>query len=114
MPEIDWRPVSSNAFQEADRNRIALATATVKSESELAEQLLLDPRPQLIEGVGQLGYDLQVDESWTVSLGRVNAEEAVGLKKGPRKVIAVWVLLPQMKHAHGVVYRVPADSEQSA
>jgi hypothetical protein len=114
MAEIDWRPVDRAAFQKEDRDRIALLTATVGAQTELAEQLLLDPLPQLIEGAAELDYGWQIDESWTVSLGRVNAEEAVGLQKGPRKVIAVWVLLPLMKHAHGVAYRVPADSEQSA
>ena len=113
MAEIDWRQVGSEAFQEVDRERIALLTATVKSETDLATELILDPLPQLIEGAAQFDYGFQVDESWTVSLERVNAEVPVGPGKGPRKIIVVFVLLPLMSEAQAVVYRVPQDAVQA-
>ena len=114
MAEIEWKQVSSDAFQEVDQERIGAMTATVKSESELAAELILDPLPLLIEGAGQFTYAFQVDDSWTVSLDRVNAEVPVGPGKGPRKIIIVFVLLPLMSQAVGVVYRVPKDAVQAA
>lgn len=115
MAEIDWRRVGTDAFQEDDGRRITMVTATVAADSEEAEALVLDPRPLLIEGAGQLlDPDWQVDETWTVSVERSNAEVALGLKKGPRKIIIVWILLRELSRAIGVAYRVPDTEAEQA
>jgi hypothetical protein len=98
--EIEWEPIKVGAFEEAGE-KVALWTAKVESESELAQELLLDPLPLLSERIEQ------VESNWTVSLERVNAHKGGGPRKGPRKIIVMWTVVPDDSHVHGMVYRLP-------
>jgi len=100
MAHAEWRPVEAEAFQERDRDDIAITTVTVEAESDLAVELLLDPLPHLVENLAW------VTDQWTVSVERVNAELRVG--RGPRKLIAIWVAVRPLQRVCGVLYRVPA------
>ena len=100
MTDPEWRAVEADVFQKDDRDDLAVFTTTVDADSEIAEQLLLDPLPLLAENLEGVTND------WTVSLERVNAEEPV--RRGPRKLIAIWAVIRRLRRVCGVVYRVPA------
>jgi len=100
MIEPEWRAVEAEVFQEDDRDDIGIFTITVDADSEIASQLLLDPLPLLAKNLEW------VTDDWTVSLERVNAEEPV--RRGPRKLIAIWAVVRPLRRVCGVVYRVPA------
>jgi hypothetical protein len=108
-------PVGEESFEEEDRRYIELYTQTVESQTELAEELLLDPLPQLQD-------KLHLEGDWTITLdrtnaeigvGRPNAEFGVGIRKPPRKIIVTWIVLRQLNRVHGVVYRRPPEPEDT-
>jgi hypothetical protein len=105
MADADWQRVPDELFQEDLRGEIVVKFVTVEAESELAEELLLNPRRQLVAN-----FEGVVTEDWSVSLERVNAE--LGIRIGPRKLVAIWIAVAPLRRVHGVVYRAPSEAAQ--
>jgi hypothetical protein len=98
MEEPEWTRVE--AFGKYARV-IQVYTTTADADTEYAEQLLLDPLPILMENISEVGDD------WSVSVERVNGQEAVGRLKPPRKALFTWTVIPSLNQVHGVLYRLP-------
>jgi hypothetical protein len=69
------------------------------ADSDEAAEMLLEPLPTLAERMPEAG----IDDSWTVTYDRVNAQ--IGLRRGPRKLIGVWVAIRDLASVHGTLYR---------
>jgi hypothetical protein len=101
MEDAHWEHVSGEQIFPVDvPGEIEIATVVVDADTDLAQQLLENPLPQLVKNIDS------VDDDWTVSFERVNAE--IALRRGPRKLMCVWVAIGQMRRVQGVVYRLPA------
>ena len=109
MSDIQWQQLETPVFDEERPDDVRVLTAVAEVKTEGAAKLLLDPRPELMKA----GFG--VDESWTVSLNRVNAEQPVPYPPmGPRKIVAVWTLFESLRLAHGVMYRITASETEQA
>ena len=105
MAKPEWAHVSE-AFGEY-REALMIHTTIADADSEYAEQLLLDPLPLLVQNIPG------VTENWSVSVGRVNGEEAMGRLKPPRKALFTWTVIPALSQVHGVLYRLPPTGTAS-
>ena len=105
MAKAEWTHVSE-AFGE-DREAIKIYTTKADADSEYAEQLLLDPLPLLVQNIPDVAPD------WSVSLERVNGQEAVGRLKPPKKALVTWTVIPSLSQVHGVLYRLPPNNTAS-
>ncbi|HWM14762.1 MAG TPA: hypothetical protein VNO56_09795, partial [Gaiellaceae bacterium] len=94
MEKPEWTPVE--AFGE-DQDSIRIYTTEAAANSEYAEQLLLDPLPLLVQNIPG------VKEDWSVSVERVNGQEAIGRLKPPRKALVTWTVIPALSQVHGVL-----------
>src|SRR5687768_7835389 len=98
MPKPEWTQLSE-AFSE-DQEAIKIYTTEAPANSLYAEQLLLDPLPKLVRNIPEVQRD------WSVSLERVNCQEAVGRRKPPKKALVTWIVIPSLSQVHGVFYRL--------
>jgi len=105
MAKPEWTHVSE-AFGDF-RETLTIYTTTADADSEYAEQLLLDPLPLLVQNIPG------VKEDWSVSVERVNGQEAVGRLKPPRKALVTWTVIPALSQVHGVLYRLPPNNTAS-
>jgi hypothetical protein len=99
-----WTPL--DAFGE-DQDSIRIYTTEAAANSEYAEKLLLDPLPELVKNIPG------VEAGWSVSVERVNGQEAVGRLKPPRKALVTWTVIPALSQVHGVLYRLPPNGTAS-
>ena len=101
----EWRQLSTaEAFRPEDQEDVAVyaVTVDVSDPSGLASQLVLDPLPLLIENIDW------VDEGWSVTVNRVNAD--ISLTGGPHHLMVIWVVIRKLLTVHGTAYRVsPPD-----
>jgi hypothetical protein len=97
----EWRQLSTaEAFRPEDQEGVAVyaVTVDVSDPSGLASRLVLDPLPLLIENIDW------VDEGWTVTVNRVNAD--ISLAAGPHHLMVIWVVIRKLLTVHGTAYRV--------
>ena len=73
-------------------------TSQMPAASEAAASMLADPLPHLVRGIPRVSH------FWSVQVERVNAERSLW---GPRKLVIVWTLIPELALAKGVAYRIP-------
>jgi hypothetical protein len=106
MAKPEWKPVPEALAEYGDF--LTIHTTTADADTEYAEQLLLDPLPLLIQNIPG------VEAGWSVSVERVNGQEAVGRLKPPRKVLFTWTVIPSLSQVHGVLYRLPNHTASSA
>jgi hypothetical protein len=102
MAEPDWGSFElAEVFPDPVHRYVSLATFTVDADSDFSRDFLLEPRPFLAKSLDA------VDESWTVSLHRINADVVM---TGPKKQVVIVILLGLLRMAHVVVYRLPPDA----
>jgi hypothetical protein len=102
MAEPEWGSFElAEIFPDPVHKYVSLATFTVDADSDFSREFMLEPRPFLAKSLEL------VDESWTVSLQRINAEVAL---HGPKKNVVIVVLLGLLRMAHVLVYRLPQDA----
>ena len=96
----EFRQVAAETFADDDAKYVSIYTLTVDAESDFSAALLAEPLPILARSL------VEVDEGWTVSVERVNAQLAL---KGPRKLIWIFTVLPTIQHVKAVALRVTED-----
>jgi hypothetical protein len=94
----EFRQVASEYVPDDPQHYVSIYTLTVDAESDFSAELLADPLPILTRSL------VEVDEGWTVSVERVNAEIML---KGPRKLIWIFTVLPTLQRVQAVALRVP-------
>jgi hypothetical protein len=100
-----------DALLEVDDARVFLAYIRVRhrnAERGAAEEIVLNPLPLLranLEGIGTL------DEGWTVTVNRVNAEEPIH-NPGPHHLLVNGLILDEKKQVHCTVHRSVEDPKK--
>jgi hypothetical protein len=102
MAEPEWGKFErEQVFAHPAHEHVSLATFTVDADSEFANGFLLEPLPFLAKTVDA------IDEDWTVSIERINADRVM---RGPRKLVAIVVSIPELRLARVLVYRLPQSA----
>jgi hypothetical protein len=96
------------------KSGVKVYSVAAPAGSELALELLLQPRRVLIEA-----NVIESDDAvgWRVTVNRVNAQVPIPLPHiplpgpGAHHLIGIWTVVEESKQAHCVLYRVPPDED---